>query len=163
MYKINDCNPQNVQILNFKIIVTHNSSCMAKNIIGAGFWGKSGPLLNNSAIEADAMGRINTIYCHSSSRDDNVGRWISPAGMDITDNHRDNFIIRFNNGPYYPSYSTLQFLEPLTSSFSDSERGVYSCLTQENNGDFQTLHIGIFPYGYQGMLILQQSEKHSGL
>ena len=97
------------------------------------------------------MGRINAIHCHSSSFNADVGRWISPAGVDFTENRMDNFTVRFNNGPYYPSYSSLELLIPSTSSFSPADQGVYSCMVPDNNGVMQVLHIGIYPHGYQGI------------
>ena len=113
---------------------------------GAGLWGTSQPISNNSALIADSAGQIGTIYCHSASEQPHIGRWISPAGNDITFTSMDVFDVGLQSGSFH-SYTTLT-----TNSFSlsDADQGVYSCQIPDENGIQNTLHIGIFPHGYAG-------------
>ena len=114
---------------------------------GAGLWGTSQPISNNSALIADSAGQIGTIYCHSASQQPHIGRWISPAGSDITFASRDAFDIGLHSGLLY-SYTTLA----LSNGFSllSVNQGVYSCQIPDENGIQNTLHIGIYPHGYAG-------------
>ena len=48
----------------------------------------------------------------------------------------------------YYSYSTLQLTHG--SSLSSSDQGVYSCIVPDENGEEQTLHIGVYSYGHSG-------------
>ena len=111
---------------------------------GVGFWGPVEPIRNNRAYLADVTGDIGTIRCHSSSRDSNVGRWIAPSGEDITNNHLDSFVIQFTNGPYSPSFSSLELLNPSSDPFIADNEGVYSCVVPDENGDLQTVNIALY-------------------
>ena len=51
-------------------------------------------------------------------------------------------------GGNYPSYVGLQLRAGW--SLSTSNEGVYTCLIPDENGIQQTLHIGIYHYGYYG-------------
>ena len=107
-------------------------------------WGTSQPISNNSALIADSAGQIGTIYCHSASKQPHIGRWISPAGNDITFTSEDVFDVGLQSGSFH-SYTTLT-----TNGFSLSvaDQGVYSCQIPDENGIQNTLHIGIYPHGY---------------
>ena len=118
---------------------------------GAGFWGTSNILRNMSALQADATGDIGTIYCHSSSSDSNVGRWISPQGVDITNNFLDPFSIQFRSGSDILSYNTFQLLDSTQQPFTSAYDGVYSCVVPDDQGIMQTLHIGIYSNQYSGI------------
>ena len=117
---------------------------------GAGLWGTSQPISNNSALIADSAGQIGTIYCHSASEQPHIGRWISPAGNDITFTSTDAFNIGLHSGSFH-SYTTLE----LSNGFSllGANQGVYSCQIPDENGTQNTLHIGIYPHGYAGIKI----------
>ena len=104
-----------------------------------------------SALQADATGDIGTIHCHSSSSDTNVGRWISPQGVDITNNVSDPFSILFRSGSDFLSYNTFQLLDQTQQSFTSAYDGVYSCVVPDDRGITQTLHIGIYSNQYSGM------------
>ena len=116
---------------------------------GAGLWGMSQPISNNSALIADSAGQIGTIYCHSASEQPHIGRWISPAGNDITFTSTDGFDVDFHSGSFIYSYTTLA----LSSGFSlsSADQGVYSCQIPDENGIQNTLHIGIYHHGYAGI------------
>ena len=132
----------------FKVLTTgHLLTCLSLST-GAGFWGASTFLYNMSALKADQLGGIGTIYCHSSATSANVGRWISPQGLDITTNFTDPFSIQFSSGPGYFSYNTFELLTPLSWPFTTTYDGVYTCLVPDDLGIMQTLHIGIFSNQY---------------
>ena len=97
---------------------------------------------------ADSSGQIGTLYCHSSSNDNNVGQWFSPDGSDITNIYLDAFGIEFINGDGYPSYSTIEVLGG--HQFTTSDQGAYSCTAPDNNGIDQTAVIWIYPNGFLG-------------
>ena len=110
-------------------------------------WGTTQPISNNSALIADSAGQIGTIYCHSASEQSHIGRWISPAGNDITFTSTDAFDVGLHSGSFH-SYTTLA----LSNGFSllGADQGVYSCQIPDQNGIQNTLHIGIYPHGYAG-------------
>ena len=116
--------------------------------IGAGFWGTSTFIFNLTAFIANSNGDIGTIYCHSSATSANVGRWISPLGLDITNNFTDPFSIQSSSGPGYFSYSTFDLLDPIAQPFTTTYDGVYTCLVPDDQGIMQTLHIGLFSNQY---------------
>ena len=121
---------------------------------GSGLWGTSNILYNTSALQASTSGDIGTIYCHSSSNNSHVGQWISPQGLDITRNFLDPFSIQFNNGPNYTtSYTTFQLQDLSLQPFTSTYNGVYSCVVPDDQGNMQTLHIGIYSNQYSSMLI----------
>ena len=118
---------------------------------GAGFWGNVMPRIRASMKNTSAfLANTPIVYCHSSSYMPNIGRWISPKGEDITNNHTDQFSIRFDNGPDSPSFSILQ-LQELVTSLSPADQGIYSCITYDSRGFQQILNIGIYPAGYPGV------------
>ena len=119
---------------------------------GAGLWGTSTSLYNTSSFRASASGDIRTIHCHSSSFNSNMGQWISPQGMDITMNFINPFSIQFDIGPGYPSYNTFQLQNPSLQPFTYTYDGVYSCIVPDDQGNMQTLHIGIYSHEYSGVL-----------
>ena len=120
------------------------------DFVGAGLWGSTNFIHNTSAFRANANGNIGSIYCHSTSNSSNVGEWISPDGLDITNNFTDPFNIQFNNGPGYPSYNTFQLQSPSSQPFTSAYEGVYSCIVPDDLGVLQTLHIGIYTHAYSG-------------
>ena len=119
-------------------------------ILGVGFWGTNGPVRNNTALVADSSGSIGRIDCHTGSMDSSVGRWLSsPNGSYIMVTNDSIFSITFSQGPDISSYNRFQ-LQP-SVSFSSNEQGVYSCIIADEAGVEQTLHIGIYPFGFQSM------------
>ena len=114
---------------------------------GAGLFGTTQPISNNSALIADSVGQIGTIYCHSASEQPHIGRWISPAGNDITFTSTDAFDVGLHSGSFH-SYTTLAISNGF--SLSSADQGVYSCQIPDENGIQNTLYIGLYPYGYAG-------------
>ena len=110
----------------------------------------SEPISNNTAFFADSAGQIGTIFCHSTSQQPNIGRWISQAGNDITFTSSDAFRVDFQSGGVR-SYTTLQ-LHQGSALTESADQGIYSCLIPDENGTEQTLHIGLYPYNYSGKL-----------
>ena len=121
---------------------------------GAGLWGTSRPISNNSALIADSAGQIGTIYCHSASEQPHIGRWISSAGNDITFTSTDAFDVGLQSGSFIYSYTTLTLSNGF--SLSGADQGVYSCQIPDQNGIQNTLHIGIYSHGYEGQSIADQ-------
>ena len=115
---------------------------------GAGLWGTSQPISNNSALIADSAGQIGTIYCHSASKQPHIGRWTSPAGNDITFTSTDAFDVGLHSGSFIYSYTTLTLSNGF--SLSSVNQGVYSCQIPDENGIQNILQIGIYPHGYEG-------------
>ena len=114
---------------------------------GAGLWGTTQPLSNNSALVADTLGAIASLDCHSASTQTNIGQWVSPSGSDITSVANDDFDVVFMNGDFL-SYSRLQLVPG--ASFSSANEGVYSCFIPDENGIQQNVHVGIYSNGYPG-------------
>ena len=114
---------------------------------GAGLWGTTQPISNNSALIADSAGQIGTIYCHSASEQFHIGRWISPAGNDITFTSTDAFDVGLHSGSFH-SYTTLALSNGF--SLSGADQGVYSCQIPDEKGIQNILHVGIYPHGYAG-------------
>ena len=117
---------------------------------GVGLFGLSQPISDNSAILANSSGQIGILYCHSASRDGQIGRWISPSGDNITTDS-ELFEVGFFSGNF-PSYTTLQLADGATLSAAD--QGVYSCVIPDENGVEQTLNIGIYPEDYSSKLFV---------
>ena len=118
---------------------------------GVGLFGTSEPISNNSAFIADSENQIGVIYCHSASRESDIGQWISPAGNDITSTLTDSFeVAHFSET--LPSYTTLQLIQ--ASSLGTVHQGIYSCVIPDETGVEQTLHIGLYPNTYTGMLCI---------
>ena len=114
---------------------------------GAGLFGTTQPISNNSALIAASAGQIGTIYCHSASEQPHIGRWISSAGNDITFTSTDAFDVGLHSGSFH-SYTTLSLSNGF--SLSSADQGVYSCQIPDENGIQNTLHIGLYPHGYAG-------------
>ena len=115
---------------------------------GAGLWGTSQPISNNSALIADSAGQIGIIYCHSASEQPHIGRWISPDGNNITFTSTDAFDVGLQSGSFIYSYTTLAIKNRY--SLSGANQGVYSCQIPDENGIQNTLHIGLYPREYAG-------------
>lgn len=103
-------------------------------------------------MQADELGSISAINCHSSSFKSNVGRWISSQGDDITVNFLDPFTIQFKNGPGYPSFNTFKLQNPISQPFTSTYNGVFSCIIPDSEGVVHTLHVGIYSDEYSGQL-----------
>ena len=116
--------------------------------VGAGLWGTTQPISNNSALIADSAGQIGTIYCHSASKQTHIGRWISPAGNDITFTSTDAFDVGLRSGSFIYSYTTLEIKNGF--SLLRADQGVYSCQIPDEKGIQNILHVGIYPHGYAG-------------
>ena len=111
-------------------------------------WGSRDLLYNTSALQASADGDFGIIHCHSTSTDSNIGRWISPLGLDITTNLTDPFSVQFYSGLGYLSYNTFKLLSPFTHPFNATYEGIYSCVVPDDQDIMQTLHIGIYSDQY---------------
>ena len=83
----------------------------------------------------------------SASEQPHIGRWISPAGNDITFTSTDAFDVGLHSGSFH-SYTTLSLSNGF--SLSSADQGVYSCQIPDENGIQNTLHIGLYPHGYAG-------------
>ena len=117
-------------------------------LIGAGLFGDREPISNNSALRADESQQIGKIYCHSASRESDIGQWFSPAGEDITFDFTDKFRVRFGEGSF-SSYVTLELNEG--TSLLPEDQGVYTCVISDENGIPQTLHVGLYRSDYNGI------------
>ena len=111
---------------------------------GIGLWAGSEPIETQTAFEADDLGQIGTVYCHSSSNGTNVGHWFAPDGRDITYNFLDIFSIQFFSGEGHYSYSSFKVTN--NERFTASEQGAYTCQAPDNNGILQETTLWIFPF-----------------
>ena len=119
--------------------------------VGVGMFGVYEPISNNSALIANENNDIGTITCHSSTREEDVGRWISLEGNNITSNLSSLLVEQFH-GPF-PSYVSLQLNNG--TSLGVDDQGVYTCLIPDENGEERALHVGIYRNDYDGMSMLQ--------
>ena len=98
---------------------------------------------------AYATNQLGTIYCSSGSQTSGIGQWFAPNGAEITQNSGNSFNV-VRGGGNFPSYVGLQL--KTGQSFSTSDEGVYTCIIPDETGILQTLHVGLYRYGYYGML-----------
>ena len=125
-----------------------DDSNVCSPLIGAGLFGDREPISNNSALRADESQQIGEIYCHSASRESDIGQWFTPAGEDITFDFTDKFRVqRFGDGSF-PSFVTLELNEG--TSLLPEDQGVYTCVIPDENGIPQTLHVGLYRSDYTG-------------
>ena len=108
---------------------------------GIGLW-ETQPMESHTAFEADSLGQIGLVYCHSSSNKTNVGYWFAPNGQDITNNILDIFSVQFYSGEGHYSYSTLDVLA--NHQLTSSDHGAYTCQAPDNNGNLQETTLWIF-------------------
>lgn len=103
------------------------------------------PASNVSTVLADRNSQIGTIYCSSGSRTSSIGQWFAPNGAEITQSGSGSFTV-VRGGGNFPSYVGLQL--KTGRSFSVLDEGVYTCVIPDETGIQQTLHIGLYRYGY---------------
>ncbi|CAI7996748.1 hypothetical protein GBAR_LOCUS1946, partial [Geodia barretti] len=100
---------------------------------------------NNSGIEANSAHTLGSVNCHSASSQPNIGRWIDPSGEEIPFLGNHIFQVQFYTATYH-SYTSITLKEGV--QFSREDEGVYSCIIPDENGEEQTLHFGLYDYGY---------------
>ena len=107
----------------------------------------TGPLCNNSFVTANSSEMVAHLQCSSASTTPNVGSWIAPTGEDITNSNIDPFDVVVGDADNPAYLSILQASgHHLTSTF----QGVYTCILPDENGIQTYLHLGIYPYGFNG-------------
>ena len=116
-------------------------------LTGVGLFGDSEPLQNNSALRADSIGQIGVIHCHTASREalEASAQWHSSAGIDITRDLTDDYLIQHFSG-LFPSFTSLELQSGL--SLSVANQGVYSCTLPDENGVEQILFVGLYREDY---------------
>lgn len=105
------------------------------------------PVSNVSSVLADRNNQVGTIYCSSGSQTSGIGQWFAPNGVAITQNGGGSFTV-VHGGGNFPSYIGLQL--KTSRLFSAFDEGVYTCIIPDENGVQQTLHAGLYRYGYYG-------------
>lgn len=105
------------------------------------------PASNVSTVLADRNNQIGTIYCSSGSQTSGIGQWFAPNGVAITQNGGGSFTV-VRGGGNFPSYIGLQL--KTGRLFSVFDEGVYTCIIPDENGVLQTMHVGLYRYGYYG-------------
>jgi hypothetical protein len=100
---------------------------------------------NNTGIEANSGHALGTVFCHSAFSQPNIGRWIGPSGEEIPFLGNHIFQVQFHTATFH-SYTSITLKEGV--QFSSGDEGVYSCIIPDENGDEQTLHFGLYDYGY---------------
>ena len=101
-----------------------------------------GLLENNTFITVDSNGIIDDLDCSSGSLTADIGHWIGPNGVDLTNSTTDPFdvdvqdpgslVIRLRNGHI------------VTRSF----QGIYTCTIQNDDRVDIYYHVGIYENGF---------------
>ena len=118
---------------------------------GVGIFANDNPASNNSVLLADRNNQIGTIYCSSGSRRNNAGQWFAPNRVAVSTQSSSSLSVVHGGGGSFPAYIGLQLRAG--RSLSASDEGVYTCTIPDENGIQKILHIGIYRYGYYGMLV----------
>ena len=105
------------------------------------------PVSNNSVVVADSNNQIGTLYCSSGSRISNIGHWLAPNQIEITEFSTGPLTV-VRGGGNFPSYVALQLRAG--SSLAEVDQGVYTCIIQDENGVQQTLFVGVYNSGFYG-------------
>lgn len=113
---------------------------------GVGVFANDNPVSNNSVLLTDRNYQTGTVYCSSGSRAANIGQWLAPNGVAITQSSGALTVVR--GGGSYPAYVGLQLRANQT--LLQSHEGVYTCVIPDEDGVQQTLHVGIYRYGFYG-------------
>ena len=89
---------------------------------------------NNSALIISQDGDHLHLLCHSASKGQTTGHWISPNGIPL-----ERPSLKTENPLLLNIYSFLDL------SFQDAEEeGIYSCRTTDENGDAMSLYVGLY-------------------
>lgn len=104
-----------------------------------------GQVQNNSIVQLSRTGSIGKLQCISASMSDGVGKFIAPNGTDITN---DSSIITIGNITD-PGYISLELQDIVATN-----QGIYRCVIPDEDGDQQTLHVGVSYGPFNGMLVL---------
>ena len=101
-----------------------------------------GVLPNNYLIISDVTGIVN-LDCVSASTSPNVGRWLDPSGVDITNSNNDPFdvVVGNSNDPGHLSITS-------GSSITSDSQGVYTCVLPNTDGEDTYLNVGIYTNGF---------------
>ena len=129
-----------------KIVIMKDKYNFIINNVGSGlsYIGR-GLLENNTFITADSDGMINDFHCSSDSTMANIGHWIGPNGMDLTNSTTDPFVVSRGN-EQDPGSLVVQLRNGhiVTRSF----QGIYTCIIQNDNGVQSYIHVGIYQNGF---------------
>ena len=110
--------------------------------------GGSGLLPNNSFIYTDSNGRMESLFCLSGSPQAGVGKWLTPAGTDVT-LLGGSFEVNIDDP------GSIEISIPLTSPpLDETHTGIFTCEIPDETGDTQRLFIGIYFSGSGGTLLI---------
>lgn len=103
--------------------------------------------MNNTFIIADSSGVIDDLDCSSDSTMANIGHWIAPNGVDLTNNTLDPFDIIVGQEDD-PGTLLVQLRNGhiITKSFE----GVYTCIMPSEDGTQAYHQVGIYQNGFNG-------------
>ena len=110
----------------------------------------SGILENNTFITADSSGRVNDLHCSSDSVTPNVGRWIAPNGVDLTNSSADPFEVTVGD-TQDPGSLVIQLRNG--HIVSRSFQGVYTCVLPNQDGVQTYLRVGIYQNGFNSKIM----------
>ncbi len=119
------------------------------SLAGVGLFANDNPVSNNSILLADRNNQIGTIYCSTGFQINGIGQWLAPSGAAITQSGSSSFSM-IRGGGNFPAYVGLQLRA--NHSLSSVDEGIYTCTIPDENGIQKTLHIGIYRYGFHGMV-----------
>ena len=71
-----------------------------------------------------------------------VGEWISPEGNNLAAVPNDPFDVTFG-GSSYPGQLLIE-TTPTNPPITSSHEGVYTCVIPDENGQDQSLHVGLY-------------------
>ena len=101
-----------------------------------------GSIPNDSLLETNSGGRIPQLLCLSGSNASIVGEWISPEGRNLAAVQNDPFDIIFGD---IDNPGELLIETPVTNTpITRSHEGVYTCISPNESGHIEYLHIGIY-------------------
>ena len=110
-----------------------------------------GLLENNTLVTLDTDQTIDDIHCASGSSLSNVGHWIGPTGVDLTNSTVDpfNVLIGDERDP-----GSLLIQQASGHIVTNSFQGVYTCILPDELGVQKYLRVGIYRNGFTCELIV---------
>ena len=101
-------------------------------------------LANNSVVQTNSIGNIDTIQCISGSSVANVGQVLGPSGQDIANSNLDPFEVTIG-GANNPGHVEMSLAAGRL--VSSDWIGVYTCTLPDESGATQTMFFGIYRSG----------------
>ena len=94
--------------------------------------------------------------CVSAATLPDVGRWLDPSGVDVTNSNTDPFdvVVGDVNDPSHLRITS-------SSSITVASQGVYTCILPDRDGADTYRHVGIYPNGFNSKPIVSDTLHRS--